>query len=206
MAWASIRTHCKSKINIETVASIDDQHSMLNTTNYTRTIWNRDAYRIPEGSNLYGAHPVYYDHRGDNGTHAVFLLNSDGIFSPALLVAIRLVSVILANTNTRPGIEVKIDDSHGQFLEYNTLGGIIDLYFVSGPTPVEAAQQYSEVVGKTAMMPYWGFGFHQCRYGMRDVYEVAEVVANYSKANIPLETMWVSERRLQPNVMSVTPR
>lgn len=57
---------------------------MLNTTNYTRTIWNRDSYRIPEGSNLYGAHPVYYDHRGDNGTHAVFLLNSDGMFNSVL--------------------------------------------------------------------------------------------------------------------------
>ena len=28
--------------------------------------------------------PVYYDHRGDNGTHAVFLLNSDGMFKLAL--------------------------------------------------------------------------------------------------------------------------
>ena len=27
---------------------------MLNTTNYTRTLWNRDSYRIPTGSNLYG--------------------------------------------------------------------------------------------------------------------------------------------------------
>jgi len=53
---------------------------MLNTTNYTRTIWNRDAYEIPPGTNLYGDHPVYFDHRGANGTHGVFLLNSNGMF------------------------------------------------------------------------------------------------------------------------------
>ena len=122
------------------------------------------------------------------------------------LPATRHVPVKLPNTNDWSGMDIKIDDSEGQFLEYNTIGGIIDLYFVSGPTPVEAAQQYSEVVGKSAMMPYWGFGFHQCRYGMRDVYEVAEVVANYSQANIPLETMWVSEHRVQINAISETPR
>lgn len=32
--------------------------------------------------------------------------------------------------------------------------------------------------------------FHNCRYGYQDVYNVAEVVYNYSQANIPLETMW----------------
>lgn len=116
------------------------------------------------------------------------------VFFAMSIIAARHLPAKLPNTNSRLGMDIKIDDSDGQFLEYNTIGGIIDLYFVSGPTPVEAAQQYSEVVGKSAMMPYWGFGFHQCRYGMRDVYEVAEVVANYSKANIPLETMWVSEQ------------
>ncbi|CAK3784893.1 glycoside hydrolase family 31 [Lecanosticta acicola] len=138
---------------------------MLNTTNYTRIVWDRDAYGTPQGTNLYGTHPIYYDHRGENGTHAVFLLNSNGM-------------------------NYKIDDTDGQFLEYDLLGGVLDFYFVAGPSPVEASQQYSEIAGKAAMMPYWGFGFHQCRYGMRDVYEVAEVVANYSAANIPLETMW----------------
>ncbi|EQL34733.1 alpha/beta-glucosidase agdC [Blastomyces dermatitidis ATCC 26199] len=139
----------------------------LNTTNYTATLWNRDAYGIPPGTNLYGDHPVYIDHRGEAGTHGVFLLNSNGM-------------------------DVKIDrnENGGQYLEYNSLGGIIDLYFFAGPTPKQAASQYAEVVGLPAMMPYWGFGFHQCRYGYRDAFDVAEVVYNYSQANIPLETMW----------------
>ena len=140
---------------------------MLNTTNYSRTLWTRDSDKVPPGRNLYGAHPVYFENRpASNSTHGVVLLNSNGM-------------------------DVKINsDDQGQYLEYNTIGGIVDLYFLAGPSPVEVAQQYSEVSGKAAMVPYWAFGFHQCRYGYRDVYEVAEVVANYSAAKIPLETMW----------------
>ncbi|KAK0247369.1 hypothetical protein LTS09_017483 [Friedmanniomyces endolithicus] len=107
-----------------------------------------DAYTVPAGTNLYGDHPVYFDDRGANGTHVVFLLNSNGM-------------------------NIVIDNIDGQYLEYNTIGGVLDFYFMVGSLPVEVAQQYSEVVGKSAMMPYWGFGFHQCRYGMQDVYEVA---------------------------------
>jgi alpha-glucosidase len=153
----------------------------LNTTNYTRTVssddllsqlvanneqlWNRDAYGTPPGTNLYGSHPVYLDHRGENGTHGVFLASSEGM-------------------------DVKIDDSDGTYLEYNTLGGVVDLYFLAGPTPKEVSVQYSDLSGTPAMMPYWGFGSHQCKYGYRDVWEVAEVVANYSAADIPLEVSY----------------
>ncbi|KAK5169939.1 hypothetical protein LTR04_005570 [Oleoguttula sp. CCFEE 6159] len=125
---------------------------MLNTTNYTRTLWSRDAYGIPPGTNLYGNHPVYFDHRGSKGTHGVFFLNSNGM-------------------------DIKINNTAGQYLEYNTIGGVFDFYFLSGPSPKQVAT-------------HWGFGFHNCRYGYRDVYDIAEVVANYSAANIPLETMW----------------
>ena len=139
----------------------------LNTTNYIRTLWSRDAYEIPPGTNLYGNHPVYFENRGNDQSHGVFMLNSNGM-------------------------DIKINSSaaEGQYLEYNTLGGVIDLYFVAGPGPLDVARQYAEIVGTPAMMPYWGHGFHQCRYGMQDIYEVADVVANYSAANIPLETMW----------------
>lgn len=135
----------------------------LPTSNYIRTLWARDSGAVPQNSNLYGTHPVYYEHRADSGTsHGVLLLNSNGM-------------------------DVKINNENGQYLEYNVIGGVIDLYFMAGPGPLDVARQYSEITQKPAMMPYWGFGFHQCKYGYKSVDEVADVVANYRAANIPLE-------------------
>lgn len=110
----------------------------LPTTNYTRTLWNRDAYGVPNGTNLYGSHPVYYDHRGDKGTHGVFFLNSNGM-------------------------DVKINKTENgkQYLEYNALGGVFDFYFFTGSTPKAVSAQYAEIVGLPAMQSYWTFGVCQ---------------------------------------------
>ena len=114
--------------------------------NTTLTLWSRDAYGIPVGTNLYGNHPVYFEHR-ISGTHGVLLLSSNGMD-------------IKLNNNTDPG---------GPSLEYNVIGGIIDLYFLAGSTfdPTELARQYAELVGFPAEVPYWSFGFHQCRFGYK---------------------------------------
>ena len=107
----------------------------LNTTDYTRTLWNRDSYGLPYGSNLYGSHSVYVDHRGEAGSHGVFMLNSNGM-----------------------DIKINKTEKGDQYLEYNIVGGIVDLYFLAGPTPKEVSAQYAEVVGLPAMTPYWGLG------------------------------------------------
>jgi len=163
--YLRLRTRLPNQPNLYGLGEHSDSFR-LKTSNYTRTLWSQDSFAVPEDSNLYGNHPVYYEHR-DTGSHGVFFLNSNGM-------------------------DVIVDKTAGdeQYLEYNTLGGVLDFYFVAGPSPVEVAQQYASVVGLPAMMPYWSLGFHQCRYGYRDAYEVAEVVFNYSLAKIPLETMW----------------
>lgn len=47
---------------------------------------------------------------------------------------------------------------------FRTIGGIFDIYFFLGPTPADVVRQYSEIVGKPFMPPYWSLGFHLCRY------------------------------------------
>ncbi|KAL5118895.1 hypothetical protein ACEQ8H_003218 [Pleosporales sp. CAS-2024a] len=164
--YVRLRTNLPTGPNIYGLGEHSD--SFRFGTNYERVLLNSESPFIPQKSNLYGTHPVYFDHRGDNGTHGVFLLNS----SP--------MNIDLAQ------------DSHTgtQYLEYNTIGGIIDLYFLGGKTPTDVSKQYAQVVGLSAMYPYWAFGFQQCKYGYWDVNMVAEVVGNYSTAGIPLEVMW----------------
>lgn len=139
----------------------------LPTRDYKRTFWARDAGGVPHRSNLYGSHPLYVDHRL-SGTHGVFLVNSNGM------------DIVLNQDSQRDQ----------NYLEYRAIGGIFDFYFLAGPTPTDVSTQYAEVVGKPAMVPYWSLGFHQCKYGYQDWFEVAEVVHNYSAAGIPLETIW----------------
>ncbi|KAE8378081.1 glycosyl hydrolases family 31-domain-containing protein [Aspergillus bertholletiae] len=161
--YVYLKTHLPQNPHLYGLGEHSDAF-MLNTTNYTRTIYTRDAYGTPQGENLYGAHPIYFDHR-QSGTHGVFLLNSNAM-------------------------DIYIDNKGGQYLEYNIIGGVLDFYFVAGPSPRDVAIQYAEITQTPLMTPYWGLGYHQCKYGYQDVYEVAAVVANYSSNNIPLETIW----------------
>ncbi|KAG8955586.1 hypothetical protein FRC04_007577 [Tulasnella sp. 424] len=158
--YLRLKTKLPNQANIYGLGEHTDSFR-LNPTNTTRTLWNRDAPGVAQGSNLYGSHPIYFEHR-TSGTHGVLLMNSDGM------------DVILRDGS----------------LEYNVIGGVFDFYFFSGPSPVQVAQQYATLIGKPAEVPYWSLGFHQCRWGYHDYVEVANVVTNYSAAGIPLETMW----------------
>lgn len=106
----------------------------LQTKNYSRTFWNRDSGAIPEGENLYGSHPIYFEHR-EEGTHGVLLMTSNGM-----------------------DVVINKDDDGRQFLEYRAIGGVFDFYFFAGPGPQDVARQYAEVISKPAMVPYWSLG------------------------------------------------
>ncbi|KAJ1671674.1 hypothetical protein GGF38_000626 [Coemansia sp. RSA 25] len=98
----------------------------------------------------------------------------DGQFHGAYLHNSHGMDIVLANST----------------IQYRVLGGTADFYFFAGPSALDVIDQYTELVGRPNRIPYWSLGFHNCRYGYASVYEVNEVIANYSKANIPLEVAW----------------
>lgn len=96
----------------------------------TYTLWNMDIAATNIDVDLYGAFPYYIDVRAGGATHSVLLLNSNGM-----------------------------DVSYnGTSLTFKPVGGVLDLYFFAGPTPAEVSDQYSQLVGFPAPMPYWTLG------------------------------------------------
>ncbi|GJN37578.1 hypothetical protein PR202_gb26551 [Eleusine coracana subsp. coracana] len=129
------------------------------------TIYTTDISAINLNTDLYGSHPVYMDLRNLGGrgvAHAVLLLNSNGM------------DVFYKGTS----------------LKYKVIGGLLDFYFFAGPTPLAVVDQYTSMIGRPAPMPYWAFGFHQCRWGYKNLSVVEGVVEGYRNAQIPLDVIW----------------
>lgn len=92
--------------------------------------------------------------------------------------------ILLLNSNA---MEVVIT---GDTLSWRMTGGVIDLYVLMGPSPAQVLEQLTGIIGRPALPPLWSLGFHQCKWGYKHVEELADVVAQYKAADIPLEVMW----------------
>lgn len=77
--------------------------------------------------------------------------------------------------------------SNVSLIQYRVIGGTLDLYFFSGPTPRTVIEQYGQLIGLPTWQPLFGLGFHLCRWGYANVSETKEQVTRMREANIPLE-------------------
>ena len=59
------------------------------------------------------------------------------------------------------------------------------MYVFMGPTPSEVIQQYTEVIGRSFMPPYWSLGYHLCRWGYKNASHTLEITDRVRKAGVP---------------------
>ncbi|XP_053395701.1 maltase-glucoamylase-like [Mercenaria mercenaria] len=124
-------------------------------------------------ANLYGVHPYYTCLEDDGNSHGVFLLNSNAMEY---------------SLNPLP------------MLTYRTIGGILDFFMFLGPEPENVVQQYTGVIGRPYMVPYWALGFQICRYGYKNTEEIKAVVNSTKAYNIPHDVQYADIDHFRANM------
>lgn len=120
-------------------------------------------YELDSRMPLYGAVPVIYAH-GKEHTSGIFWHNSADTFID-----------ILDNKTTQFISEV----------------GIIDVFVLMGPRPLDAFAQYTQLTGVGTLPPTFALGMHQSRWNYMNRAELEEVIENYDKYDIPLDSVWL---------------
>jgi len=132
------------------------------------TIWPKDNFADIEtgesGHNTYGQQPLYLMREPSGNYHIVLLRNSNAM-------------------------EIQIRKN--RTLKYQVTGGILDFHiFVGSKDPEAIIEKYHEYLGKWTIPPFWSMGFHQSRYGYKNISEFRESLQGYKDNQIPLDAIW----------------
>ncbi|DBA02690.1 TPA: hypothetical protein N0F65_010515 [Lagenidium giganteum] len=138
------------------------RETMRLRTGEKHTLWTRDQAAFIRGVNLYGSHPFFMGVNSQGKAHGVFLFNSNGM-------------------------DVTRED---KMVVYQAIGGVLDFFVMTGPAPANVLAQYTSLIGRPKLQPFWAYGFHQCRWRYTSVSHFHYVVEQYEKAKIPLDVMW----------------
>lgn len=140
--------------------------------NGTYSLWSRDqpdpvqTGKLP-ASNMYGTHPFYMAKASDDTWFGVF-----------------------HNLAAAQDWDVKNNEDSTVSLKTIAAGGMADIFIFFGADPNELTAQYHTIVGNPVLTPQWALGWHQCRWGYHNTQALIDVVGNYSKYQLPLDTQW----------------
>ncbi|XP_033624529.1 neutral alpha-glucosidase AB-like [Asterias rubens] len=69
--------------------------------------------------------------------------------------------------------------------------GIIDVFFLLGPTTEQVMYQYATITGMPSMPPLFSIAYHQCRWNYNDEDDVKNVDAKFDENDIPYDVIWL---------------
>ncbi|XP_073692479.1 sucrase-isomaltase, intestinal-like [Garra rufa] len=139
--------------------------SFRHDTNWrTWPIFTRDAFPNGGTHNLYGHYPYFTCLEDESGqSFGVFLMNSNAM-------------------------EVTIQPAPA--ITYRTIGGVLDFYILIGDTPEAVVDEFTKLIGRPFIPPYWSLGFQLSRWDYGSLAEVKKVVERNRQAGIPYDVQY----------------
>lgn len=135
------------------------------------TFYNKDSPSkldngLGKNNNKYGSHPMYLLREQSGNYFINYLRNS-------------MPMDIVLNTKNN-------------LLTYISIGGVFDFtIFIGDKNPENVIKKYHSFLGGWAMPPFWSIGFHQSRWGYKNLAEITSILNKYDRGNIPLDAIWL---------------
>ncbi|XP_063995699.1 neutral alpha-glucosidase AB isoform X2 [Diachasmimorpha longicaudata] len=149
-------------------------------------LYNLDVfeYETNEKMALYGSIPVLYAH-GKERTTGVFWHNAAETWVDILPSADN--NMVDSIVNFMSG-NVKKPQVESHFMSES---GIIDVFFLLGPKPLDAFRQYTLLTGTAPLPQMFTLGYHQSRWNYNDQEDVAQIAEKFDFYDIPMDVIWL---------------
>lgn len=133
-------------------------------------LYNLDVfeYDLDVPMALYGAVPLIVSQSLTTGTSGVFWFNPTETF-----------------------VDIDEDPTGSKTSHWISESGIIDVFFIPGPTPAELYHQYSLLTGTVSLPPMFSLGYHQCRWNYKDEQDVYQVHNKFEELDYPYDVLWL---------------
>uniref|UniRef100_A0A8C1GXB6 alpha-glucosidase n=1 Tax=Cyprinus carpio TaxID=7962 RepID=A0A8C1GXB6_CYPCA len=130
----------------------------------TWPIFTRAAFPNGGTHNLYGHYPYFTCLEDASGqSFGVFLMNSNAM-------------------------EVTVQPAPA--VTFRTIGGVLDFYILVGETPETVVDEFTKLIGRPFIPPYWSLGFQLSRWDYGSLEEVKKVVERNRQAGLPYDVQY----------------
>ena len=83
------------------------------------------------------------------------------------------------------------DEAEPQCVSVGSYDGQPNIYFIIGASAQEVTRKLQALTGKTPLPPLWALGYHQCRFGYRDLADLEELDEKFDSLDIPCDGLWL---------------
>ena len=100
---------------------------------------------------------------------------------------------VFMNMGAKENIANLLDakEAEPQCVSIGSYDGQPDIYFIVGASVQDVTRKLQTLTGRTPLPPLWALGYHQCRFGYRDLTDLEELDEKFDALEIPCDGLWL---------------